>query len=187
MEFIHIVELLSAVLAMGGAFYMAEGKIVKGFAFFLVSNMGVIVVSFTAGLIPLFVQMILFTISGLIALRAVDKDSFYKIYPNLLGTLIVIVAIAYFTGTEINSFSYDISGIEILAAVLAVSGNLFMAGAEGKRVVGFTLFILADILYLKIGLGAELFFFTIQTAYFLVVSGFGIKKILKSGKEIVLC
>lgn len=169
-----IFEILGVAFSMLGAWYMSKGfaeksNAVKTFSLFLASNVMFINMAIGAMLVPLMVQMLFFSVFALMGIKTFA--------PELLKKAITIFLVALIP-TTFNLFSSagippvtQITGIGIVAASAAVLGSyLLRSPRAGERLAAFTLFIIADSIYIAIGLENGLYFFAMQAAYFLYTS-----------------
>ena len=174
-------ELIGSMFAIGGSYLLATNKVKEAMSTFMVGNVLMSVVAIETGLLPLLIQLMLFTWGGLWALFKIDTVYLKKYAAGLV--LFAISILAIHTPQIPGEIIMKISPVELFAATFAVTGNFLMRYGSRYQIAGFILFIIADILYVKIGVENALWFFTIQTVYFLVMSIIGIKNRTKSTQQ----
>lgn len=184
-------EFLGMVFSMLGAFYMSRDfskdprHMEKAFLFFLISNISMIMLSAALLMIPLLIQMSLFMITA--------YNGLIKNRPDLKKLVILVPVITFIIGAILlvsnlqKNISLEITIIEVLAAAIAIYGS-HIAKEEiyNKRILSFTLFFIADILYVMIAYEKGLVFFGIQSAFFLYTSLSGLNNTIKNKERLSL-
>jgi len=184
-----MIEFLGMIFSMLGAYFMSRSTIkypktmlFSGIAF-LISNILMILLAISEGMIPLFIQMVLFFLSSMLIIlgNVEDKERAKKIFGVVIMTTIII-------GSLINSKEFvfvTIQKNEILAAFMAITGSFLLKSKnEDIKIYSFILFFVADILYAWIGFSKELYFFMIQAIFFWYTSIRGIYNSLETKKAL---
>lgn len=174
---IHIFEFIGMLFSMIGAFYMSMDKekdpkhMWKAFHFFGISNIAVLMVASYSLIVPLYIQMVLFMTSTLVQLKEYyQKTIVYGIYLAALIISLILMFINYQKG-----FVLSISNIEVIAAICAITGS-FLLKTKDKKILlsAFILFLIADSIYSYVGYKRELWYFMLQSIFFLYTSIRGI-------------
>lgn len=184
-----VFEVFGVVFAMLGAWYMSKGfaqkeNAIKTFSLFLVSNVMFINMAIGAMLIPLMVQMLLFSVFGLMGVKTFAPELMGKVLTVFLVSLIPTLVNLYFSfGVSPN---FEITGLEVIAASSAVLGSYLLRSPKSNdRLGAFALFIIADGIYIAIGIEYGLYFFAMQAAYFLYTSVVGIINTKKQSQNVI--
>lgn len=178
-------EFFAMFFSMGGAYLMSrdlrkyEDTLYKANISFLVANIMLIFVSVHMGMVALLIQMLLFTMASSLNIYALSINK--KRDLNILGILIAIILFKLF---QLDTFVYEITGLEILAASMAISGSFIMkTKSDNLRLFMFLLFFVADLLYVYIAYDKGMIWFGIQSFFFLYTSLQGAYNTLKN-KEV---
>lgn len=186
-----VLEFIGMICSMLGAFYLSrhEDKVphhmLKAFGFFAISNVAMLLVSAHMLMVPLFLQVILFVSTTYLGIMTYGPNKFnqsqmkqIKLFAFALMFFVFFLLLGiYQSKTGILNFS--ITNIEIAAAATAIGGSFLMKYQTfNLRFLGFFLFFVADILYVKVGIDNALYFFAIQSGYFIYTSIAGMKNSL---------
>lgn len=194
MEFIDILEFFGMAFAISGAIYMSrDSKIVpnhmfKAFLVFFISNMFMIIVAAVEGMIPFFIQQCFFMIGAYLGLIYYLKKLYTNYFYNYIKfiniiTIIYIIVVIIILFNLSNNYTFNITIIELAAAILAISGNFILkADNLNIRSYAFIFFIIADIIYVYIAIDHNLLFFTSQSLFFVFTGIIGLKNTLKNIK-----
>lgn len=180
MRIVDFCEFVGMAFSMVGAFLMSRDQekyknaLLMSFYCYLVSNASMLYVSCVHGIGPMFIQMALFAITGIevISSRTTKK-----------ARLLYVAIIAYVGLLFSNSqeFKFEIALIEIVAAVFAVVGNyLFKFKKTEILIAGFTCFFVADAIYIFVACDRSMWFFLVQSMFFIYTSVVGILNIVKT-------
>lgn len=183
---VDLFEIIGVSASILGAWFMSKGFSVKRnavmtFSFFLIANVFLFNMAVDKMLIPLMVQMVFFTYFALNGLKNNSPELMKTAYSALgLAAAVTLIHLLSVLGKEpVLVFS----PLEFIAAFCAVLGNVFLANNNPNvRVNAFYLFLLADSVYVYIGLENSLYFFAVQAVYFLITS---LRAITNTRPEIV--
>ncbi len=186
-----LAEFFGMVFSMLGAFFMSRDfnkdprHMEKAFAFFMISNVSMIMLSAALLMIPLLIQMGLFMITAYNGLIKNRPD--LKRYLFLIPLVTFTIGAILFSNNLGGDIKLEITAIEIIAAAIAIYGS-HIAKEEiyNKRIISFILFFVADILYVIIAYEKGLVFFGIQSAFFLYTSLSGLNNTIKNKERLSL-
>jgi hypothetical protein len=170
--FISFAELIGAVTTMAGSYYLAKGTTKTAFIYFIVSNTLMFYVAMSHGLVGLSIQMIIFSIIGINMLMFLSsqknktKKHLYVFYGIYFMFLLLFL--------NPGSLNFTFGKIDLIAAVLAIAGTLTMKYNNTIKLFGFISFFIADLLYIYIANENHMWFFMIQSFFFLYTSLLGI-------------
>lgn len=181
MEYLSILEFIGMTFSMLGALFMSlngekyKKHLLFAFVFFTVANMAMLQVAAEKGLIPLLIQLILFTITGYLGIKSQiigTKHEEYLVYLKVVIAVSFSVATYNIIGEK--EFMFQTTLIEIVAASMAIIGSYILKSHDlSVRINAFGLFFAADILYVFVGLENSLYFFTAQSFFFIFTSVMG--------------
>jgi hypothetical protein len=180
-DMILYLEFIGMVLTMTGAFLITTKKLrFWGFTAFISANYIMFAFASMKGLVPLQIQMIIFFFVTIPALKAYSQN-WKKVKKNLILTSIIyIILMVKFLEYKVSITS--IPTIEIMAALTAITGSFLQKYKKKEiRIISFSLFFIADVLYVAISIELGMLFFGIQSLFFWYTSAKGIKNEL--GKE----
>jgi hypothetical protein len=176
-----IIEFIGAFFSILGAFLLSRdieknpNTIFYAFISFFIANMFFLHMALLEGMAPLLIQQALFFTTAYIGLMShtKNKDKTQKI--SLFFVFLTVSSLMYLYFLSGKEFNFYISEIEVLAAILAISGSFLMkTHTPVVRIRAFYLFLFADILYIWIGYSTGLYFFMIQAMFFIYTSWAGI-------------
>jgi len=178
-----IMEFIMAVFAMTGAFLLSKLMVKEAMLTFITGNFAGAYVAISAGLPGLLTQMLFFITTGVIVLWSLkkelmqDKKTLFYFIP-----VIFVAGIALTVSIKIPSVyqnSLESSYFEIIAASFAILGSFLMKYEDKIKRYGFICFIIADILYIEVAVSNELWFFLVQSIFFVWTSSNGLKNLKK--------
>lgn len=93
---------------------------------------------------------------------------------------LVLIGIVF----QIKETSFEIQTIDMIASFMAILGSLLLSSFDYiKRNLAFTMFILADLLFVYIAIINGFYFFLLQSLFFFVITGTrGLYKNIKLNK-----
>lgn len=174
-------EITGSIFAVLGAFLLSRNlkenpkAIFYAFISFFISNIFMLHLALIEGMTPLLIQQALFMSGAVVGLisHAENKEKVKTIL--LFFVILTTLSMSYLYFFSGKDFIFEITLIEVLAAFFAITGNFVMKTHNPEtRLYAFYLFVLADILYIGIGLNAELYFFAFQATFFIYTSYAGI-------------
>jgi hypothetical protein len=175
MLFVDYIELVGAVSTMSGAMLLAKNKIKIAFYFFAITNTSMFFVGFEHGLLGLMIQMFVFALINynvqifLSENKQITKKNLLLFF-GIFFMLMIILAL--FQG---KNYQFTLGLIDIIAAILAVVGTFVMKYNNIEiKTFGFIGFFIADLLYIYIANENHMWFFMIQSIFFLYTSLLGI-------------
>lgn len=181
MEYLSVLEFIGMIFSMLGALFMSlngekyKRHLLFAFVFFTIANVAMLQVATEKGLIPLLIQLILFTITGYLGIKSQiinTKHEAYIIYLKLL--IIVSFGVATYNLLGDKQFVFHTTLMEVVAASMAIIGSYILKSHDlNIRINAFGLFFAADILYVFVGLENSLYFFTAQSFFFTFTSIMG--------------
>lgn len=199
-------EVIAMVFSVGGATVLSlssrifSNKIIIAYNMFFISGMFLLIVSALNNLGFLFIQTLLFAVVSLIVIfseervKAVSRSScedcqfrhmlhIYLIYISLILMAIMISLYVYLSSDNGGNIGLKYNNVEALAAFLAIVGSYVMKLRIHKyTLIGFSLFIFADIMYVLIAIDNSMLYFGIQSLFFVFISTFGISNTIKDNK-----
>lgn len=199
-------EVIAMVFSVGGATVLSlssrifSNKIIIAYNMFFISGMFLLVVSALNNLGFLFIQTLLFAVVSLIVIfseervKAVSRSScedcqfrhmlhIYLIYISLILMAIMISLYVYLSSDNGGNIGLKYNNVEALAALLAIVGSYVMKlRIHRYTLIGFSLFIFADIMYVLIAIDNSMLYFGIQSLFFVFISTFGISNTIKDNK-----
>jgi len=177
---INLAEFLAMSASMLGAFLVSrkdtKNNKYYGFLAFFISNIFMSIVAIDKGMVPLMIQLAFFAIGAYLGIKYElnKKNNFHLIHIlNKFSLIMIIFTIIYFLFNLKESYSFSITNIEIIAATMAIIGNFFMRYDTYYKFLAFLLFLLADILYIIVAKDHEMYFFLIQSTFFIYTSLYG--------------
>jgi hypothetical protein len=140
---------------------------------FFFSNIFLVYVSAAHGLIALLMQMILFS---MITLKGIFVFS-GKTVTYLLGSVLLVSVLLTFNSVDMTSIDIvDLWKIDTIYSVIAFAGTYLLANKNNNiREYAFVLFLIADIGFVFLAVEHSMFYFAIQSIYFLFTSALAIK------------
>lgn len=173
----QILEFLGMVFSMLGAYLMSRDStkmprhLYYAFISFGVANLFMIAVSFYHGIAPLLIQMVFFATSaymGIIAhSRDKEKDSLLMFWVILTYSIFLMII---WNSTNIE-FKLNFELIDTVAATIAILGSFILKTHDlNFRLNAFIAFFIADVLYVYVGYTHGMYFFMVQSAFFLYTS-----------------
>ena len=85
---------------------------------------------------------------------------------------------------QIKETSFEIQTIDMIASFMAILGSLLLSSFDYiKRNLAFTMFILADLLFVYIAITNGFYFFLLQSLFFVITGTRGIYKNIKLNKN----
>lgn len=183
--FLEALEFIGMIATMTGAYLVTRNthkKMFYGGVAFLIANYVMFAFAGGKGMIPLQIQMLAFFVSTVPILKAYAND-WKSVRKNIF-----LISIIYIGGLilffEFNFSNINITELEIIAAVIAVSGSFMLKYKEtDKKITSFILFFIADVLYVYVSVDKGLLFFGIQSLFFWYTSIDGIRKELKHNED----
>lgn len=170
----QLFEIIGVAGSLSGAWFMSRGfnvmrNAVMSFTLFLLSNVFLLNMAIDKMLLPLMVQMVFFTYFAINGLKAFAPQYMKKVY-WVLGVAFALTMVHLASSLD-KAPVLTFSILEFVAAASAITGNVFLSKTNPSvRVNAFYLFLLADTLYVYIGLDNGLYFFAMQAVYFLFTS-----------------
>lgn len=178
MEYLSVLEFVGMIFSMLGALFMSlngekyKKHLLFAFVFFTVANIAMLQVATEKGLIPLLIQLILFTITGYLGIKSQIISTKYLVYLKIV--IVVSFSVTIYNMIGENELVFKTSLIEISAASMAIIGSYILKSHDlNIRLNAFGLFFAADILYIFVGLENSLYFFTAQSFFFVFTSVMG--------------
>ena len=123
---IEVIQFTAMVFSMLGAFLMSrdlvkfEKTLLYANISFLTSNVLMIYIAINSGMIPLLIQLILFSISSYINISSMSSSKYIS-YVGLGIGLFILSLLSTLKGAY-----FEISTIEVIASVIAISGSFLM-------------------------------------------------------------
>ena len=156
------------------------------FVLFLLSNFLFVFLFVSKGIVPVAIQMILFLITSIIGIM---KNSPHPKRDKLLLILSIPIYIftlsIYFLNIGIENISWNIKILDTIASSLAIAGSYLLTFKQRSiRVKSFILFIIADILFVYIGYENQLYFFMLQSLFFIFTSSKTMSKYMIKKKKL---
>jgi len=173
---LHSFEFIGMVLSMIGAWYAigtnhkenleAKGK---GFMFFALSNLSMMIFAYIAGFYALMIQMFIFNISSVLGLYKFNtkKVSIPIISLAIVVWITIIYQLVYHSHISLESMNIT----EVSAAIIAIIGAyVYLSKQKFWINVAFICYFVADILYVYVAYEKEFIFFGILSAFFVFTS-----------------
>jgi len=185
----RVLEFLGMVFSIYGSYMISRDEkiftrtVYIGYISFFVSNIMILLVAINALVMPLVVQAILFFIGSILVVLSrsnnIQRDRKIFIY-ILIPYSFVIAAVLHYTS---QNAVFTIVMFEVIAAAMAITGNFLFASKKDKfKVSAYLLYLVADAFYISIAFEHDLYFFMIQSAFFVYTSSKGLYNVLKYKK-----
>jgi hypothetical protein len=180
-------EFIAMACAMTGAYFMSmnpkkcPNHMVWAFVAFGTSNIFGLQYAMYYLMIPLIIQQALFFHSAVLGVnetvgRRWKGKTLKKVERTTLTLMILSFTAAFFVayvfGEEAN---LKVTFLEVVAAVMAITGSYLMRKETYNALkIAFILYFVADVFYVYIAIERELWFFMIQSAFFIYTSWRGL-------------
>jgi len=187
--YLHIIEFIAMIFSIIGSYKMGSiqdedrNSLKNAFNSFYISNILLILLASITGLIFLYIQMLFFTTTAILGHYNITKNKTVLLYKSSVSLIIILISL--YLLIENNPTIKNFNLIEIFAAVLAIVGS-YIISIKRFEVYAFTMFIIADLLYIKIGVDNFLPFFIVQSIFFVILSLRGIFNLNKRSLNFVL-
>ncbi len=169
-EFSYILELIGAFFSILGAWFMSYAQreyLYKAFIFFLISNTSLLIFFTLNGKIPMIIQFIFFFGSAILGVLRMssNKQETIKLL-KIVG--IISITPLLFALLNIKEVTFEIKALDTVASALAITGAFLLSSPTYiKRNIAYIMFIVADLLFVYIGMANSFYFFMIQSAFFI--------------------
>lgn len=173
LEFIGMICSIVAVLFIATA---TNKNIYKANILFYISNISLLTFFMLNGIISIFIQMCFFYITAILGILRLSNNKKRDLKLIITTTTIYfILLIIYLYNNSLINITFTLKPLDAMASLFAIIGSYLLAFDNYiKRNLAYTLFIIADILYVYIGYNNNFIFFTIQSFFFIFTSTFGI-------------
>lgn len=163
-------EIIGAIFSILGAWHMSAAtkeKLNKAFLSFLLSNGALLLFFILNGKISMVVQFVLFYITAVLGLYRTTEDvkrTHLVIFISIL-TLIIAVGISFPMIKEVNM---TVLPLDTFASALAIVGAYMLSSNSYiQRNIAYSMFVIADIIFVYIGYVNGFWFFLLQSAWFI--------------------
>jgi hypothetical protein len=180
----HFIEATGMVLSILGALLMSRDHhkhpdtMYYAFISFAVSNLALIYLSLVKGLLPMSIQMVLFLVIAMIVISSHSSHRQRDIIISILVSLVYFTILFFII--DIHSIDMTVKLVDVIAATIAIAGSFAMKTHNPQvKLYAFAAFFVADLLYTYIGLHNNMYFFTVQSVFFLYTSIAGARNTLK--------
>ncbi len=182
----YALEIFGAIFSILGAWQMSYAQkeyLYKSFILFFLSNSALLLFFLVNGKIPLIIQFVFFLITsilGIIRMSNNREKSIKYLYIYLSIFTLVLIGIVF----QIKETSFEIQTIDMIASFMAILGSLLLSSFDYiKRNLAFTMFILADLLFVYIAIINGFYFFLLQSLFFVITGTRGLYKNIKLNKK----
>lgn len=172
-------ELVGSILAVAGTMFFwvankVEDAILSAFILFFASNVLMFHFALDAELYALAIQFCFFFAATVLGIMNLTESEALKKTTLLISAIFIFTAISRIPELPaVPDINFRVT--EVIAATLAVLGNLFLRSLDsGKQITAFSFFIVADVLYVYIGLSGGHTAFTLMSMFFILMSSKGL-------------
>jgi len=176
-------EILGAIFSILGAILMSKSTkkdlqpLYYAFVSFSISNLFLLYFFSLNGFVPIAFQMLLFfyaAIAGILSLTK-NRSRDLKIITIILLPYSLFFVFNIFLSSTIE-IDWTIEPLQFFTSFLAIVGSYLLKNKNHLvRGVAFGLFLVADILFVYIGLENSMYFFALQSMVFIITSTIGLK------------
>ena len=188
MTYLYLLEYIGAIFAIFGAIFMSSSTkentkpLYYSFISFFIANLFLVAFFGFEGKIPLFIQMILFTIAAIKGILTFTNRKAIDIL-MMIFVIFIYIVIFIFNQDYVNNMkiSWNIELIDTIASFLAIYGAYILSSYNYKvRLFAYVLYLTADIIFIYIGYTNQYYLFLIQSAVFV---GTSIRAIINTSSE----
>lgn len=184
MEF---VAMWAVIIGATFAAFGSDKMVIFAFMFFMIGNILTGFIALDKGLLFLFLQMLLFAytgIRGVYKLIGSKKLSIFLIGTIIFGTFLYLFRFFNQENMDFSFNTFHFTWVELIAVAFAVYGSFQLASTSlSTRRLAFGCFVVADALFVLIGLWNDWMPLVYQSFYFFLTSGFGIYSVSKAMRK----
>ena len=168
-------ELIGMIFSIAGAYMISKAdqrSLYIAFYSFLISNLALLVFFAVNGKAPMVIQFTLFFCTAALGVircgEVANRKRDYILISLVVSSLIVILI-----NSELGELTFK--SLDTIASAIAIIGSFLLSSpVYERRQIAYVGFIVADILFVYIGVENGFLFFTLQSLFFVYTSTMGI-------------
>lgn len=180
----YILEFFGMIFSILGVLLISKAtndSIYRANVLFYISNIILFSFFLLNGVVAIVIQMGFFFITSIFGIIKLSKDKKRdKQILSFLTITFIITLSLYVYNIGLNTLNFEIKLLDSIAATMAIIGAFLLSFDNFiKRNMAYSLFLLADLIYIYIGYNSGFYFFMIQSIFYIFTSSIGIKNNIK--------